>query len=170
MSNAKPISRASMTVTIPEQFKKLRAAVSFDSVSIAYVSVCLSPVAELQAAQQGYSSIPEGDETDWRDEWVVVGYEDLCGDPIFIDISDDGFPVYTAAHGMGEWSPQPIAGTFQHFIEILQQLQLLARGRTTPVEIEKHPIAEQELESFLTFIRRGSPEADLTFWQSICET
>jgi len=148
----------------------MRAAVPFDSVSIGYASIHLSRIGELQAAQQGYSIIPESDETDWRDEWTVIGYEGLCGDPIFIDTSHSEYQVYTAAHGMGEWSPQPIAATFRHFIEILQQLQALARGRATPTEIEQHPVSKEERESFLAFVRRGSPNADLTFWQTIYET
>src|SRR3954451_397716 len=126
-----------MSVTIPERFKQMRAAVPFDSVSIGYASIHLSAVAELESAQQGYSIIPEGHETDWRDEWTVIGFEGLCGDPVFIDTSAEDFPVYTAAHGMGEWSPQLIAATFPHFIETLQQLQLLARGRATPIEMEQ---------------------------------
>jgi hypothetical protein len=83
----------------------MRTAVPFDSVSIGYASIHLAPVAELAAAQQGYSVIPEGNEIDWCDEWVVIGREGMCGDPIFIDTDDDDYPVYTAAHGMGEWSP-----------------------------------------------------------------
>jgi hypothetical protein len=95
-----PANDQSMSVTIPDQYKQLRAAVPFDSVSIGYASIHLAPAAELKAAQQGYSIVPEGDETDWRDEWVVIGYEGMCGDPIFIDTDVDDYPVYTAAHGM----------------------------------------------------------------------
>jgi hypothetical protein len=159
-----------MSVIIPDRYRQLRATVPFDSVSMGYASIHLTPVAELEAAQQGYSVIPEGDETDWQDEWVVIGYEGLCGDPIFIDTSDEDFPVCTAAHGMGEWSPQLIASSFRHFIQILERLQVLARGRANPVEMERHPITDEEGEAFTEFITRGSPDADLDFWQNIYET
>ena len=158
-----------MSVTIPDRYRQMRARVPFDSVSIGYATIHLAPVRELEGTQQGYSIVPDG-ETDWKDEWVVIGYEDLCGDPIFIDTDVDDYPVYTAAHGMGEWNPQLIAFTFRHFVQILQQLQVLARGRSNPVELERRPITDQERESFLEFIRRDSPDIDFTFWETILET
>jgi len=158
-----------MSVTIPERYKKIRAAVPLDSVSIGYASINLAPAAELEAAQQGYSIIPEGDETDWHDEWVVIGHEEQCGDPVFIDTDDEDYPVYTAAHGTGEWNPRLIAFTFRHFIEILQQLQVLARGRSNPVELERHPITDREREVFIQFIRRDSPDVDFAFWETLYE-
>ena len=158
------------TMNIPEHYKQLRAAVPFDSVSIGYASIDLSPVAELEAAQRGYSIVPAGQTTDWRAEWLVIGSEGLCGDPIFIDTSDASFPVYTAAHGMGEWSPQVVASSFRHFIQILERLQVLARGRATPVEMEKHPLPDSEREAFIDSIRRDSADADVSFWELICET
>jgi hypothetical protein len=159
-----------MSVTIPDRYKRMRAAVAFDSVSIGFASIHLAPLSELEAAQQGYSISPEGDETDWRDEWVVIGYEGTCGDPIFIDTDDDDYPVYTAAHGMGEWSPQLIAFTFSHFVQILQRLQALARGRSNPVQLKQNPVTEREGESFIEFIRRDSPDVDFNFWRSLYET
>jgi hypothetical protein len=159
-----------MSITIPEPLKQMRTEVPFDSVSVGYGSIHLWPVVELQAAQKGYGIIPEGGKTDWRDEWIVIGYEGLCGDPIFIATNDANFPVYTAAHGTGQWRPKLLAATFRHFIEILQRLQLLARGRATPAEMARHPITKKEEESFLAFIRAGSPDARLTFWETIYGT
>jgi hypothetical protein len=53
-----------MSVAIPQSYKKLRAALMFDSVSIGYACIHLTPVRELDCAQQGYSIIPEGAETE----------------------------------------------------------------------------------------------------------
>lgn len=36
-------------------------------------------------------------------------YEDETGDPIFIDIEDGQFPVYTVMHGEGDWEPHKIS-------------------------------------------------------------
>ncbi len=159
-----------MSATIPERLKHLRAEVPFDRVSIGYGSINLSKVDELQAAQQGYSVVPEGSKTDWRDAWVVIGYEGLCGDPIFVDTSSPSLAVYTAAHGAGPWRAKLIAATFEHFAQILRQLQLLAVGRATPAEISRRPVARAEEDAFLAFIRAGSPDARLTFWQTIYAT
>ena len=159
-----------MSISIPDRFRQLRAGAPLDSVSIGYASIDLAPIGEIEALQQGYSIIPAGQTTDWHDEWLVIGTEGLCGDPIFIDTSDVSFPVYTAAHGMGEWSPQLIASSFQHFIQILQRLQELARGRATPVQMEGHPLSPNERQSFIDSIRHDSSDVDITFWETICET
>ncbi len=157
-------------MSIPDRYKQLRAGVPFDGVSIGYGSVDLAPVDQLETMQQGYSIVPAGQETDWHLEWVVIGTDGLCGDPIFIDTSIASYPVYTAAHGMGEWSPQLIASTFQHFIRILERLQVLARGRATPVQMEEHPLSDKEREAFIDSIRRDSSDVEVTFWETICET
>ncbi len=85
--------------------------------------------------------------------------------PIFIDTNDEDFPVYTAAHGMGEWSAQLIAFSFRHFIDILQQVRRVSRGRGTPVALKSNPISDSEREAVLSFIRRNNPDVDMTFWK-----
>ncbi|HMP82442.1 MAG TPA: hypothetical protein PKA41_07005 [Verrucomicrobiota bacterium] len=159
-----------MSIKIPDHYKQLRKRLAFDSISIGYASIELAPVKSLDALQQGYGIVPSGDTTDWQDEWVVIGNEGLCGDPIFIDATKEEYPVYTAAHGMGEWSPQLIAPSFSIFAKILEQLQSLARGRTTPVEMERNPLTNKERKAFLKSITRYDSSIDVSFWQSICET
>lgn len=124
----------------------------------------------LPEAQRGYGIVPEGDETDWDPAWVVIGSEDLCGDPIFIDTDDEDFPVYTAAHGEGEWRPRLIAFSFAHFIQALDHLGRFRGGHSSPVELERQPITEAERESLLSFIRRNNPDVDMTFWETWLET
>ena len=148
----------------------MRAEVTFDRVSLGYTTIHLTPVAGLNAAQQGYGIVPDGSDTDWRDEWVVVGYEGMSGDPIFIDTDDDDYPVYTAAHGMGSWNPKLIAFTFLDFVQILGQLQVLARGRANPVELKRRPVSADESDGFIEFIRRDSPDVDFSFWKLLYET
>jgi hypothetical protein len=159
-----------MSIKIPDHYKQLRKRLAFDSISIGYASIELAPVENLHAFQQGYGIVPSGDTTDWQDEWVVIGNEGLCGDPIFNDASKEEFPVYTAAYGMGEWSPQLIAPSFSSFVQILERLQSLARGRATPVEMERNPLTDKEQKAFLKSITRYDSNVDASFWQSICET
>jgi len=71
---------------------------------------------------------------------------------------------------MDKWSPQVIASSFRHFVQILERLQVLARGRATPVQMEKHPLTDSERESFIDSIRRESADANVSFWELICET
>jgi len=142
----------------------MRAAVPFDSVSLGYTAVHLHPANAVADAQQGYGVVPDG-ETDWDSAWVVIGYEDCTGDPIFIDTDDEDFPVYTATHGMGEWMPRLIAFSFRHFIDILHQVQRIARGRETPVAMARNPLSDIEREEVLSFIRLNNPDVYMTFWE-----
>lgn len=160
-------SELKVVIPIPERFRQLRAAAATNRVSIGYSGICLFPLDQLQAAQQGYGIIPEGDETDWRPEWVVVGNEELCGDPVFIDIDDDEFPVYTAAHGMENWRPQLLAFSFRHFLQIMEQLQELSRRRANPVQLQNHPVTQEENDAFVEFIRHQSPDVDFHFWRGL---
>jgi len=60
--------------------------------------VYLHSVEELDDAQVGYSADPAGrtlvgtEEREWRERWLVIGSEDLCGDPLFVDVSVDACP------------------------------------------------------------------------------
>jgi hypothetical protein len=127
-----------MSVPVPARYKQLRSRTSLDAVSIGYSSVHLTPLPELEGAQQGYQA------DDWRPEWTVIGYEGLCGDPIFIDTDDEDYPVYTAEHGTGEWKPRLIAFTFSHFTQILQRLDALAQERDNPVRLKRRPQTRSE--------------------------
>ena len=70
---------------------------------------------ELEEAQHGYSFNPLTGEDltsgagGWRRSWVVIGADEDLGDPLFVDISDERLPVYTAAHGQGDWDPSRFA-------------------------------------------------------------
>ncbi|GLC31176.1 hypothetical protein [Clostridium omnivorum] len=64
---------------------------------------------ELEGEQVGYSidkdgnSLVSNEEGAWKSEWIVVGYEILCGDPIIIETNQIGYPVSSLMHGMGDW-------------------------------------------------------------------
>ena len=148
-----------MNSTVPIRYRQLRTAAPFESVSLGYHSIRLTPPGELEGAQQGY----EG--PTWEADWVVIGHDEICGDPIFIDASDDDFPVYTAAHGEGDWRPQLIAFSFQHLLDILAQLRSFRSGRTTPVDLERRPITADERDQLLRFIRERNPDVDMSFWE-----
>jgi hypothetical protein len=73
------------------------------NVSFGYSSVSLCHPSELQKRQVGYSVHPDGtslcgdEDGDWRSNWLVIGDEGECGDPIFIDTAAPGYPVYRMA-------------------------------------------------------------------------
>ena len=82
----------------------------------------LSTAELLDEAQLGYAVAPDGTSLvgatgAWQANWLVVGYETLCGDPIFVDLADERLPVFTAPHGMGVWTPTQVASSLAEFLK-----------------------------------------------------
>ena len=72
---------------------------------------------------------------DWQPDWYVIG-EGLCGDPLFVDISEkeQGFPVYTAQHGAGRWDAVKAANSIAAFVEIIRLLNEAVEDDITDTE------------------------------------
>ena len=152
-----------MRIPIPARYRQLRASAPFETASVGYHGIRLIPAAELEQAQQGYGVVGD-EETDWDPNWLVIGHDEMCGDQIFIDTTDEDVPVYTAEHGTGDWSPRLIAFSFQHLIDILAQFRSFRGGRASPMELERRPIAG-DWARLLSFIRERNPEIDMSFWE-----
>ena len=97
----------------------------------------------------------------------MIGYEDECGDPIFIDIETDGFPVHTAMHGSGSWEPKLIATGLRNFAAAMREMGTVAQRRENPVKLEANPIARDECARVIDRIQRQNAGIDLTFWETL---
>ncbi len=152
-------------------YKELLNTLAMPSVRLGYSAVCVYCVDELEEAQVGYSvdssgaSLIDGEPGSWQRKWVVIGYEEGCGDPIFIDVEADGFPVYTAIHGSGSWEPALIAVGLRNFATTMKKIAALAKGRENPTLIETNPITPSERATILGLIQQRNPEIDSTFWE-----
>jgi hypothetical protein len=128
---------------------------------------------EIQQAQSGYSVGPDGrsltgtGEGDWQPSWLVIAYETLCGDPIFIDLAQPGMPVHTAMHGMGEWWPGRIADSAASFFHALDRVRGVAVGREHPVGLAGNPLPESERRAVLREIAAMNPLSDAGFWEDL---
>ncbi len=155
-------------VAYEEFLETIRSEVSFG-----YETIRISRLPELERLQIGYSISLTGEDLtgdkngDWLRKWVVIGYEELCGDPIFIDASEEGFPVFTAAHGEGRWDAKQIAVSLEGFGRALSAIADVAKGREYPVALGKNPLTTSERETTLDAIRSSNPGVDLEFWEII---
>src|SRR5215467_13852722 len=116
---------------------------SFPSkVSLGYETICIYRGSERDSGQMGYSvssgggSLTGDGDGHWHAHWIVIGYEELCGDPIFIDTARDGFPVYTAPHGEGRWDATSIAVSLESFGKSLSAIAQIAKNREFPTALE----------------------------------
>ena len=154
-----------------EEYLKALEPVSFRSVALGYEGITLFDGSDITEQQRGYSIGLSGEDLtgpnpgDWQREWLVIGIDEICGDPIFIDTSGDDLPVYTAMHGEGEWEPERIADSFGSFIAVLEQIRVIAAGRESPVALEENPLPEAVKEEPLEKIEALNPESSLEFWE-----
>lgn len=155
------------------QYIELRDSVPLRSISFGRTTISLFKEKELRKAQIGYSVDSKGKslcgskEGDWRESWLVIADEDVCGDPIFIDLANDDLPVYTAINGEGDWEPKLIANSFQGFIQVLEQIKSASKGRENPAKLEKHPLSKEEFNSVLKLIKQSNPTASFHFWEQL---
>jgi len=83
---------------------------------------------ELDAAQHGFGLHPNGTDLsgsnggDWQSSWLVIARDTELGDPYFVDIDDDHFPVYTAVHVEGIWQQELVASSLKGFLACLTLL------------------------------------------------
>lgn len=83
----------------------------------------ITSASKLDVGQVGYSVTPDGDSLidesggGWRERWLVIGFEDLTGDPAFVDLAEPALPVFTAIHGIGRWEPLPLAKSLRDFLQ-----------------------------------------------------
>lgn len=153
-------------------YKELLNTLAIPAVSLGHTAVRVHGVNELGEAQIGYAvdtsgtSLVDGEPGSWERKWVVIGYEDGCGDPIFIDTETEGFSVYTAMHGTGNWEPNLIATGLRNFAAAMGEVATVAKGRENPVELEANPITLAERASVLDRIQQHNPGIDPTFWET----
>jgi hypothetical protein len=139
-------------------------------VSIGAGGISLANPDELDERQLGYARASDGRDLtgradgQWRASWLVFGNEEGLGDPIFVDLSDAAFPVFTAAHGMGAWSPTLVAESFAKFVQAMGVLERYSEGRSHPVGLEEHPLTKPDRTRLVEELACVGAKADRNFW------
>ena len=153
------------------KYKEALKSLSFRLVSFGYMTVHIYEPEQIGEAQIGYSVSSAGspligkDEGNWKENWLVIGHEDMCGDPIFIDASEEGFPVYTAMHGTGSWDANMIADNLHGFDKALQIISTISGGRKNPAELDANPLPASERNRVIAEIQMSNPKSDMSFWE-----
>lgn len=155
----------------PGWYAKWRATLDFDTVKYGVGGIHPFQPDDVPPGQVGFAVASDGESLvgigpgDWRPEWVVIGHDTACGDPVFA--SDEApHPVFSAMHGEGSWEPKLVAPSIEAFAECLRAFQAFAAGRGGPVELEENlPTPEQQAQ-FLTVIRSltNDNQDALSFW------
>lgn len=127
---------------------------------------------KLDECQIGYRIDPYGnslvtDEEDtWDEGWIVIGYETLCGDPIIIELKEDGYPVSRLMHGMGSWDNGTfLADSMQSFLNILHGIRCFLAEKQ--VLRGKRTIQHKELKAVVNSVIEKNNSGDFEIWESL---
>jgi hypothetical protein len=156
---------------VPEWFVVWRESLDFDTVEYGGLGITVLRPDNISRHQAGFAVSADGRPRagtlpgDWRAEWLVIGLDTACGDPIFTS-DDSGHSVFTAMHGEGSWAPKLVAPSLEVFALCLRAFRQLASGRSRPDELETNPPPVEEQARFLDEIGRlaGGDEEARKFW------
>jgi hypothetical protein len=98
------------------------------------------------------SALSGAKDGEWRPNWIVIGHDSGCGDPLILDTSDPALPILSDFNGQGSWNPCPISLSIESFVASFNEFARLATGRSTPLERDANPVAEAERKDFLVRI------------------
>ena len=148
-----------------------RAAIDIDVVEYGGIGIQLYRADEVPEGQLGFAATSDGRSLigsapgDWRSEWVVIGRDTGCGDPVFASETAP-HPVFTAIHGQGYWQAKLVAPSLDTFAHCFRLFQRFAAGRCTPDEVNENPPTPEEQAKFLTVIRSltDGDHDTLDFW------
>lgn len=144
------------------EYKKIREYVNFDVCSFE----------QLDEFQVGYSIDTDGnslvtDEEDtWDANWIVIAYETMCGDPIIIDLSEEGYPISSLMHGMDSWSGGDfLADSMESFINFMKDIGDFLTEKQ--VLEGKRMILTKELDILLNEFLKRNKFTDFEIWHSL---
>ena len=112
---------------------------------------------EIEKAQAGYRYNGLTGELieDWiGEEYLVVGNDSCCGDPIIAKIDEEEIPIYSMFHD--DWSSlQIIAHSLEQFINILKKLD--------GTNLEN----KEECKKLLEDIKKEVPNTSSDYWEGL---
>lgn len=112
---------------------------------------------EIEEAQAGYRYNELTGETieDWiGEEYIVIGNDSCCGDPIIVKINEEKLPIYSMFHD--DWSSlQIIADSLEQFINILKKLD--------KTDLQN----KEECNKALEVIKKAVPNNSFNYWESL---
>ncbi|QYK11774.1 hypothetical protein K0I63_13475 [Shewanella rhizosphaerae] len=124
--------------------------------------------------QLGYSVDSDGGdisgshEGDWQKNWIVIGTDTEVGDPFFVDTSEASLPVYTAMHGMGEWSAELVSNSLVSFLDALSYLNDISKQDFARIDPDENTVTDpKELAAIERKLQDISGEK--YYWQNFIE-
>ncbi|KAJ52594.1 hypothetical protein CTM_06401 [Clostridium tetanomorphum DSM 665] len=131
-------------------------------------------IEDIEEEQIGYSIDQDGNflvsgkEGSWESGWIVIGCENLCGDPIIMDIKEEGFPISLLMHGMGDWS----GGTYlsESIDKFINEIKCINNFISEKSMKNTNPrITCRELDDLIYDIIEKNEYGDVDIWKDMLE-
>jgi hypothetical protein len=145
-------------VSVPPLYVQLLSSRPATSESL---PITLYSLDEIPDGQLGYRDENEARPVTrgaWDKAWLVIGHEELAGEPIFIDTEAPALPVFSAPHGQGYWTPILIASSAAAFFRCLDFISTLQAGQ----------VSRSFAERSLLELNQGK-DVDVGFWLSLAD-
>ncbi len=155
----------------PEWYTVWRKSIDYGIVEYGGIGISLFSAEDISRRQTGFAVSSGGQslvgtrQGDWRAEWLVIGVDTACGDPIFTTL-DSPHPVFTAFIGEGSWEPRLVSPSIDTFAQCLAVFRRFSVDRATPDELEANPPSAKAQSCFLeeTGSLNGGHEEARQFW------
>ena len=112
---------------------------------------------EIEEAQAGYryNGLTGYSIEDWiGEEYIVIGNDSCCGDPIIVKIDEEKLPIYSMFHD--DWSSlQIIANSWEQFVNILKKLD--------KTDLKN----KEECKKVLEDIKQEVPNTSYDYWEGL---
>lgn len=134
-----------------------------------YVNLDIFSFEQLNKHQLGYSVDLEGnslitdEEGSWKRSWVVIAHDTLSGDPIIVDLNEEGYPVSILMHGLGSWGAGSfLSNSMSSFANSLIEVTNFLDKK------DKKIIGKKDLEAMLNkIVVDSNGYADYDTWESL---
>lgn len=102
---------------------------------------------------------------DWNADWLVIGQDEM-GFPVFADIKQEGWPVYTAAREEDTpWDVYKIAPNITTFFTFLRMIIPHCEGRDDMEKLRANPLDESKTDLILKKINALIEDGQVWYWE-----
>lgn len=150
-----------------EKFNKFMGRV--ENISTKSNGISFFSIKNIKDEQVGYrlnaygKSLIGTEKGDWKKSWVVIGFENLLGDPIFVDFNKPELPVFTSIQDADKWTEKYIAISLDNFQIILKDLKEISN-------LKSSIISKVESDELLEKIKIDNKWMDVEFWRDFLES
>lgn len=134
---------------------------SLDFVNVGLSDIELYSREEIEDVQNEYRYLKRNGEKNksWiGEEYVVIGIDTCCGDPIIAKVDDEKIPIYYMMHGISR-SLELISDSFDNFMKILELIESV------------NLLDFQEIEQVLLKIQEIVPAIEVDkYWRVLLQT